>query len=699
MTRGTREPPVLVRSAASLVAVGALCAALPGQRVSAGTGDLDPAFAASGLYRTSRSQSALSITRQDEDHFLVSHAATIGRSLDPDISPFSADLITRLDSHGVRDPAFIYRTRFWGFQAVPDIVVQADGKVIAVNRIENGKTVVRRLLAGGSLDATFGVSGSVPVLDSGSMNSVILDQDGSIVVAGSSDGHLVVKRLTPDGAPDAGFGDAGTFIGTRMGIGHTVVVHARDGYLVIATDQPDSVPRCRVLALTANGRVDSSYGSGGYASLGAANGVPVTCRSLQSLSGGRVQVAGAMGGRAFAIRLDGAGAVAAGFDASAATALLASVDAGAIAPDDSSVIAGPSAAGESGVRVVRLRGDGTLDGAFGEDGSAWVDVPFAKVGTNDLLLTSDRGVVLVGDSPAWVAQLLGDMGGENPGVVGLKWRVASVAQDSAHATLTVRRTGGRSGAVSVEFRAHALGDSSGTLSLPATEGTDFVAVSGHLGWADGDTGDRTILIPMGPDSGPPEEPEAFQVELHGVSGAAIGTGTGTVEIAGDDVPAGFLTIDSGESIFESDAVLLIPIARKYGATGPVTVTLTPHPDSAVGGADFAAGAVTISWADGETDTKYASIPITNDSTAEATESFTVELSNPTGGAALGSRSTATVNIVDDDPQTPSSPPSGGRSPSGGGGSLDWLLYALFASAAFRRAIVSGWLGRPLLRAP
>ena len=50
MTRGTREPLVPVHSATSLVAVGALCATLACQRVSAGPGDLDPTFAASGLY-------------------------------------------------------------------------------------------------------------------------------------------------------------------------------------------------------------------------------------------------------------------------------------------------------------------------------------------------------------------------------------------------------------------------------------------------------------------------------------------------------------------------------------------------------------------------------------------------------------------------------------------------------------------------
>ena len=43
------------------------------------------------------------------------------------------------------------------------------------------------------------------------------------------------------------------------------------------------------------------------------------------------------------------------------------------------------------------------------------------------------------------------------------------------------------------------------------------------------------------------------------------------------------------------------------------------------------------------------VPILNDGIKEATKTFRVTLSNPTGGAVLGSRTTTTVTILDNDP--------------------------------------------------
>ena len=57
---------------------------------------------------------------------------------------------------------------------------------------------------------------------------------------------------------------------------------------------------------------------------------------------------------------------------------------------------------------------------------------------------------------------------------------------------------------------------------------------------------------------------------------------------------------------------------------------------------------TLSWAHGDTANKTFTVPITNDTLNESSETFTVTLSSPTGGATLGSPSTGTVTITDDD---------------------------------------------------
>jgi len=66
--------------------------------------------------------------------------------------------------------------------------------------------------------------------------------------------------------------------------------------------------------------------------------------------------------------------------------------------------------------------------------------------------------------------------------------------------------------------------------------------------------------------------------------------------------------------------------------------------------DYAATSGTLNWAYGDMAEKIISIPITNDRLSEGNETFLLALSTPTGGAAIGSISSAIVTIADDDPE-------------------------------------------------
>ena len=97
--------------------------------------------------------------------------------------------------------------------------------------------------------------------------------------------------------------------------------------------------------------------------------------------------------------------------------------------------------------------------------------------------------------------------------------------------------------------------------------------------------------------------------------------------------------------------------------------------------DFAAAPITLPWADGDSDSKTAAIPIVNEKVAKSPESFTVDLSNPTNGALIGPHSHLVVT-VNYDYQPP--PP-----PSGGGGAFDWFaLLCLSCVRWLRRRAVS-----------
>jgi len=92
----------------------------------------------------------------------------------------------------------------------------------------------------------------------------------------------------------------------------------------------------------------------------------------------------------------------------------------------------------------------------------------------------------------------------------------------------------------------------------------------------------------------------------------------------------------------------ITLTRTGGSSGAVSVTVTPSSGTALATTDFNSAAITVNFANGET-SKTVTIPIVNDTIDEANETFNLTLSNPTGGATLGTQKTATVTITDNDP--------------------------------------------------
>ncbi|HEV7399795.1 MAG TPA: hypothetical protein VGN84_05950 [Solirubrobacterales bacterium] len=80
-----------------------------------------------------------------------------------------------------------------------------------VTRSADDRSFLIRLTPAGSLDSSFGDSGSVS-LPGGPWNAVDMAADGTIVIAGSENNDLAVARFIPDGHPDPSFGSGGTTI-------------------------------------------------------------------------------------------------------------------------------------------------------------------------------------------------------------------------------------------------------------------------------------------------------------------------------------------------------------------------------------------------------------------------------------------------------------------------------------------------------
>ncbi|MEO6740615.1 MAG: Calx-beta domain-containing protein [Chthoniobacteraceae bacterium] len=104
----------------------------------------------------------------------------------------------------------------------------------------------------------------------------------------------------------------------------------------------------------------------------------------------------------------------------------------------------------------------------------------------------------------------------------------SVNEGAGSATLSVTRTGGSTGAVSVNYA---------TANGTAVSGADFTAANGTLNWATGDATAKTITVPI-IDDALVEGNETFTVTLGTVTGgASLGTATVTVTIIDNDIAA------------------------------------------------------------------------------------------------------------------------------------------------------------------
>ncbi len=105
------------------------------------------------------------------------------------------------------------------------------------------------------------------------------------------------------------------------------------------------------------------------------------------------------------------------------------------------------------------------------------------------------------------------------------------------------------------------------------------------------------------------------------------------------------------AVGEEESELVIGVRRIGESAGNVSATFTVSPGTARAGIDFTPGTGTVRFADDEI-TALITVPILNNRTVDGARDFTVVLTEPTGGAQLGT-ARALVTIEDDDaPQFP-----------------------------------------------
>jgi hypothetical protein len=181
----------------------------------------------------------------------------------------------------------------------------------------------------------------------------------------------------------------------------------------------------------------------------------------------------------------------------------------------------------------------------------------------------------------------------------------------------------------------------------ATSGLDFDEASGTLVFGVGETMKSIEMRIL--NDGLAEPAEYFRVRLENApEGVLLGAHTeATVWIIDNDTGISFTQPDYGFTESAGHASLTVQRGNDV-FLGEFSVDYTTVEGSAVAGADFTSTSGTLIFAEGE-QLKTIDVPILNDGLTEGWESFSLRLTNPTGGMLLGYPDTAQIMIEDNDP--------------------------------------------------
>jgi Calx-beta domain len=216
----------------------------------------------------------------------------------------------------------------------------------------------------------------------------------------------------------------------------------------------------------------------------------------------------------------------------------------------------------------------------------------------------------------------------------------SVREDGTPiAAVTVTRTGSTTGAVSANVN---LTD--GTATAPA----DYTNTAIPVSFAAGDNTPKVINIPIVNDT-LFEGNETINLTLGSPTGnATIGTqNTAVTTIVDNDSTLQFSapTFSVNE---DGTPIAAVTVTRTGITSGPVSATINLADGTATAPADYTNTPIVVNFAPGDNTPKVVNIPVVNDTLVEGTETLNLTLGSLTGNASIGTQSTATFDILDND---------------------------------------------------
>jgi uncharacterized delta-60 repeat protein len=427
--------------------------------------------------------------------------------------------ITRIGADGKLDPTFADEGGlgpFTGSKRVIDIARQPDGKIIVVGEFDSfhGQTHNRivRLNTNGTLDSTFDVGTGA----NDTVNAVVIRPNGKILIGGrftsfNGTAREYVVQLDENGTADSTF--TGPNFGDTSGWRVQSLALLPDGKALIGgtfyfIGSPFKASLCRV---NTTGSLDGTFS-------GVTNGAHMAgdITSIESVDvievemSGNILIAGSFTAfnntaREGFARLTSTGAL----DPAINPTMNGSCNAILIQPDGRIIVGGDFTTfnGVTVNHLARLSSSGVVETAFSA-GGGFANTIDNLATVNSLALQPDGKVLVAG--PNMYFQGSGDYSaywrffGGLPGLPGTMQidTESVVGVEGTNASVSVSRTGGSSGTVSVGYS-----------TVAGTAGAaDFTTTSGTLTWADGDAAAKSITVPILAD-GVAESAESLFVQI------------------------------------------------------------------------------------------------------------------------------------------------------------------------------------------
>ncbi|GDY18897.1 hypothetical protein LBMAG56_02420 [Verrucomicrobiota bacterium] len=562
------------------------------------------------------------------------------------VSGTNRNFIARLNADGSLDTGF---SRGLGPNgAVRALVLQPDGRAIIGGEFTTvdgfASSRLARLNADGSFDSTFLGGGWIT---NGAVYTLVLQRDGRLLVGGAfvaTNGvvHTNLVRLDANGVLDGGFNP---FVARNDYVSALAV--QPDGRVVVggAFTTFNGLPENRIVRLEANGTVDvtCNFGSGANDYIAAlalqfdgkilaggafTNFNGTTANHFVRLHGGENLGAGvlAFSAPAYAVTESGTNAV---ITVVRAGGLSGVVTVGYATTTNGTAVAGVDYRATNGVLTFA---PGVTVGSF----LVPVFNDFTNRGdrTVGLALTSVTGGAALEVPPTAVLTILDD-----DSLISFATASYSVGESTTNALITLVRSGGLVGAVSVNFATTTNGTAvAGVNYQPTTQVVTFPAGTNEMTVAVGVFDDGLVLGNL----------TVGLVLSNAVPTNFVTLGTltnATLTIIESLNSAGALNFASTNFVVDEavgDAV--ITLVRSGGSLGLVSVQYATADGSALAGLDYTSSSGVISFADGET-VKSFLVPVILDALVETNEFVNLVLSNPSGGAVLGATNRSILTIV------------------------------------------------------